>query len=39
MQVSDELIANVERICEEAVLIFLLLHLPSVVDYCFAVER
>ena len=31
--------ANVERVCEEAELAFLLLHLRSVVDYCFTVER
>jgi hypothetical protein len=31
--------ANVERICDEAVLAFLSLHFRSFVDYCFTVER
>jgi hypothetical protein len=35
----EHLAANGERICEEAELDILVLHLHSVVDYCFTVER
>ena len=30
---------NVERICEEAEIMFLLPHLRTFVDYCYEVER